>query len=78
MNKILPEWLITFTLVRAVNPVITRQCDNLIVPRTQTLTGERGLKVRGPKLWNALPLDIKNSSSLNVFKRKIKKLYLTT
>ena len=78
MNKILPEWLITFTLVRAVNPVITRQCDNLIVPRMQTLTGERGLKVRCPKLWNALPLDIKNSSSLNVFKRKIKKLYLTT
>ena len=62
----------TFTLVRAVNPVPTRQADDLVIPRTQTLTGERGVKVRAPKLWNTLPLDVRNSSTLNVFKRKVK------
>ena len=72
LNNILPEWLMTFTLVRDINPVPTRQSDNLAVPRTQTHTGERGVKVRAPKLWNALPADVRNSSTLNIFKKKIK------
>ena len=72
LNKLLPEWIMSFTFVSAVNPVPTRQRDNLIVPRTQTLSGERSIKVRGPKFWNVLPIDIRNSPSLNVFKRKVK------
>ena len=72
LNNILPEWLMTFTLVRDINPVPTRQSDNLAVPRTQTHTGERGVKVRAPKLWNALPADVRNSSTLNIFKKNIK------
>ena len=72
LNNILPEWFMTFTLVRAVNPVPTRQADDLVIPRTQTLTWERGVKARAPKQWNTLPLDVRNSSTLNVFKRKVK------
>ena len=72
LNKLLPEWLMTFTLVSTINPVPTRQSNDLIVPRTQTYTGERSFKVRAPKLWNTLPQDVKDSSSLNTFKRKVK------
>ena len=34
--------------------------------------GECSLKVLGPKIWNALPTDFKNSESLHVFKNLIK------
>ena len=34
--------------------------------------GECSLKVLGPKIWNALPTDFKNSSSLFAFKKLIK------
>ena len=76
LNKLLPEWLITFTMVSAINPISTRQSGNLVVPRTHTNAGERGIKVRGPKLWNKLPLDIQNSPTLDLFKRKVKSFYL--
>ena len=66
----------TFTLVRDRNPVPTRQSDNLIVPRTQTSTGERQIKVRAPKLWNPLPVNVRNASSLNVFKKKVKEFMI--
>ena len=72
LNKLLPEWLLTFSLVGDINNVPTRQIENLVVPRTQTVTGERGIKIRGPKLWNTLPVHIRNSSTLSVFKRKVK------
>ena len=72
LNKLLPEWLLTFSLVGDINTVPTRQIENLVVPRTQTVTGERGIKIRGPKLWNTLPVHIRNSSTLSVFKRKVK------
>ena len=78
LNKLLPEWLVTFTMVSAVNPVSTRQRNNLIVPRTHTNAGEREIKVRGPKLWNTLPVDVRSSPTLNVFKKKLKSFYLTT
>ena len=78
LNKLLPEWLITFTMVSAINPVSTRQSGNLVVPRRHTHAGERGIKVRGPKLWNTLPLDIKNSPTLDLFKKKVKSFYLRT
>ena len=76
LNNILPEWLMTFTLVRDRNPVPTRQSDNLIVPRTQTSTGERQIKVRAPKLWNTLPVNVRNASSLNVSKKKVKEFMM--
>ena len=76
LNKLLPDWLIKFTMVSTINPVSTRQSNNLFVPRTHTHTGERALKVRGPKLWNTLPPDVRNSQTLTVFKKKVKSLYL--
>ena len=72
LNKLLPEWLLTFSLVRDINTVPTRQSENLVIPRTQTVTGERRVKIRAPKLWNSLPLHIRNSSTLNIFKSRVK------
>ena len=44
--------------------------NNLIIPRTHKITmGDRAFAAIGPKLWNALPINIKNSTSLNSFKK---------
>ena len=34
--------------------------------------GEKSLRILGPKIWNALPDNIKNSTSLAIFKNLIK------
>ena len=33
-------------------------------------------KLKGGEIWNKLPISIKNSKSLEIFKKKIKKYYL--
>jgi len=42
----------------------------LAVPKTKTkLFGDRSFAAKAPiRLWTALPIDIKNSESLNIFK----------
>ncbi len=64
--------------VSTVTQSTTRQQNNLYVPRTNTDTGARAFSVLGPKLWNDLPSDIKNSSNLNTLKRKLKEKLLTS
>ena len=45
----------------------------LTVPKTNTVTfGDRAFSVCAPKLWNLLPLAIKNADSVNSFKRQLK------
>ncbi len=48
--------------------------ENLLkVPHTRsTLVKSRAFSVAGPQLWNDLPCDIRSSSSLTVFKSKLK------
>jgi hypothetical protein len=46
--------------------------SSLEVPRTRTKIAERSFHVIGPKWWNALPLDIKNSSTEDIFRRNLK------
>ena len=46
---------------------------NLRVPRiTKKNSGDRAFCVAGPLLWNRLPLDIKQSPTLDKFRRKLK------
>ena len=45
----------------------------LIVPRTSLkFYGDRALSVAGPKLWNALPRELRFCESLDSFKSKLK------
>ena len=68
----LPRWLLALATVGDVGMVRTRQQHNLMIPRSNTITGERNLAVKGPKLWNDIPQVIKSSSSCYTFKKKIK------
>ena len=51
-----------------------RGFDNrqLLVPRSKNRYGERSFRVSGPTLWNSLPYSIRNSASLDSFKRSLK------
>ena len=49
--------------------------DLLHIPRSHSSFFDRAFSVQGPKLWNSLPDDIRNSTSVNRFKSALK-LYL--
>ena len=72
LNHQLPLWLLFLLRVRDYHIRSTRQQNNLFVPPTRTITGERGMGVRGPSLWNGLPENVKNSNSVYSFKRNLK------
>ena len=72
LNNELSQSLCPINRVEEVNPRNTRQRQNLIVPRTNTMSGDRNLAVRGPKLWNKLPIDIREAPSLPCFKVELK------
>ena len=64
LKTILPGYNHTYEL-RSENPFQTQNV------RTVS-NGTETIRFRGPKTWAIVPLDIKNSISLNAFKRKIK------
>ncbi len=54
-------------------PLRSSDSKDLIIPRTNKVTmGDRAFSVIGPKLWNDLPSDLKNTSTINSFKKLLK------
>ena len=52
--------------------------NNLFAPSANTGNyGVKQLKVSGPSIWNKLPSDLKNVSSLNVILKKLKLYYIS-
>ena len=52
--------------------------NNLFAPSANTSNyGLKQLKISGPRIWNKLPSDLKNVSSLNVFLKKLKLYYVS-
>ena len=46
---------------------------DLLTRSHKTVTyGDKSLKILGPKIWNALPTEIKRETSLNKFKEYVK------
>ena len=54
----------------------TRRQNRLQLPLHRTSHSQRYLSYRGAHQWNQLSDDIRNSNSVNVFKKKIKHMYL--
>ena len=47
---------------------------DFVIPKVSTENrGKETIRYRGPKTWNLLPQDIKDSESLDIFKNKIRK-----
>ena len=51
---------------------------NLVLPNARTTNyGMKQLKINGPRLWNLLPTNIKNITSLFVFLKSLKSYYVS-
>ncbi len=77
MHGSYPEWLLSFKTENEATGSITRQHNNLYVPRTRTETGARSLAVTGPKLWNELPTCMKEAPNLQIFRHRLKNYLLS-
>ena len=76
LRKNFPDWLYNFLKVNEVSDVITRQRDDLFIRRAKSDIGAREINVRGPQLYNKLPLEIRDAGSVFTFKNSLKKLLL--
>ncbi len=76
INNVCPDWLYSFPTVHDISASVTRQQDNLVVPRSRTDTGARAFTNIGPKAWNSLPANILSASSQASFKYKQKHFIL--
>lgn len=71
LNNMLPKHLFdSCTFVSDIHNYATRGQHNFYIQRTSTNFGENQLFIKGLKLYNDLPIDVKNSQNLNVFKKK--------
>ncbi len=71
-----PDWFLSFKSRRAITNGITRQTQQLYVPRINTHTGDRCIDVLGPTLWNTLPPTVTQAPTLSTFKANLKKFLL--
>ena len=60
-----------FPTFNSIHNYNTRNCNNLIPIFRRTSIGQRSIAYEGTKTWNTLPLNIKQSPSLNTFKIKL-------
>ncbi len=69
-----PQYLSDLLCIRPEPARHLRGFDNrqLCIPRSKNKYGERSFLVSAPTLWNSLPFAIRNSSSLDSFKRSLK------
>ena len=77
INNLIQTDLFPLVTVGEVHQVPTRQSGDLYVRRASTDIGKREMSIRGPELWNKLPANIKESNSLNIFKRNLKEYFET-
>ncbi len=70
LNKMFPAWLLSCPTIHGTTSRVTRQRNNLVVPRTKTASGVKAFLVNGPKMWNSLPAYVTNATTLSCFKVK--------
>lgn len=54
----------------------TRQTDNIIIHFRRTTNAQKSLFYIGIKKYNELPIEVKNSERLEIYKRRLKKYIL--
>jgi len=55
---------------------VTRQRDNLYIPKVNTNAGTKMITVRGPQVRNQIPAEIRNTASFSKFNDRLKKFML--
>ena len=77
-QNLLPNSLMNyFHLNTSVHNYSTRISRNIHIPQCNTSLFKNSIFFQGPVIWNSVPVDIQNSSSVSVFKRKYKMFLLS-
>jgi hypothetical protein len=78
-NNLLPEIFCNqFVNNNNIHYHDTRQSNNLHLHHHITTLGNKQIRYQGPNLWNKIPSEIKNTSSLKVFTKKVKQILLSS
>ena len=74
LNNQAPDYISELLTLYKPSRALRSSCQMLlVVTKTKTkLYGDRSFAASAPKLWNALPVEIKNSELLDIFKSKVK------
>ncbi|KAI2646385.1 hypothetical protein H4Q32_025467 [Labeo rohita] len=73
VHELAPEYIKDLVCMNSCRAQRYSNCLQLFVPRTRLKTkGDRAFSVVGPRLWNALPPDVRSASSVAVFKSCVK------
>ena len=60
-----------------IHPHYTRQSSGLHILYSKTNIRKKSIKIAGPHFWNNLPLEVKQSNSLIIFKKHLKHYLLS-
>ena len=70
VNGLVPSYLSTKFIKRSeTHSYYTRQNNQLNLPQCRTFAAQCAFRFRASKYWHSLPNDIRNSASVEVFKR---------
>ena len=76
INNLAPDYITSYCISSSTNQrrYTLRSTDkgNLIEPKTATEFGMRSFAFAGPHLWNKLPINVRQSSSVDIFKKRLK------
>ena len=70
--KYLYEYLVPFELETSVTVRHASDRHRLFEPRTNRCSGERSFQYSAPRLYNKLPVEIKDSENITQFKKRLK------
>ena len=68
VNGLAPDYFCESSAVHNRN---TRACNSFVVPGCRLSPGQRVLYYRGPREWNGLAENIKNTKEINSFKQTL-------
>ena len=73
MNNLAPSYLSQlFTKRSRTHSFLTRNRDSLQLPRCRTALAQQSFVFRGVTIWNSLPEELRNCSSIVSFKNQLK------
>jgi len=67
-----------FISVKNIHKRMTRQVSNLHIRKFRIHIRYSAIKIHGAKIWNALPNEVREARSLNIFKSRLRNHLLNT
>jgi len=76
-KRLLPESFNAYFVYNSeVHGHNTRGRNQINIEYCRTVAKSFSVKIAGPRLWNSLPINLRNSASISIFKKNYKKMLL--